>query len=149
MALVAVTVTPEVDPPDAVDDYFTATADEVLSIGAPGVADNDNHPDGTAFSVVPSTETTEFGGSIAINSDGSFTYTPPAGFDGRDTFSYTITDGSLTDTATVAIEVEAVTADAPFYVYDIDFESKSGGRFWRAVFQIRSDVEQQWRWRSR
>lgn len=24
-------------------------------------------------------------------------------------------------------------------MYDIDFESKSGGRFWRAVFQIRSD----------
>ena len=46
------------------------------------------------------------GGTVAVNPDGTFTYLPPAGFTGTDTFTYTITDSSgLSDKATVSIGV--------------------------------------------
>jgi hypothetical protein len=77
--------------------------------------------------------------SFALYSDGSFTYAPTAGFTGTDIFSYTASDGNGgTDTATVSIDVSAVTPNA-LYVYDIRFESKRGNKDWRAVFEIRSD----------
>ncbi|MCQ4349177.1 cadherin-like domain-containing protein [Pseudomonas stutzeri] len=43
---------------------------------------------------------------------GSYTYTPPADFHGIDTVDYTVTDGSLTDTATLTLTVTPVN-DAP------------------------------------
>ena len=46
------------------------------------------------------------GGTVALNPDGTFTYLPPAGFTGTDTFTYTITDSSgLSDKGTVSIAV--------------------------------------------
>jgi uncharacterized repeat protein (TIGR01451 family) len=43
-------------------------------------------------------------GSVIMQADGSFTYEPPPGFVGTDTFEYTVTDGSFNlDTATVSI----------------------------------------------
>lgn len=51
--------------------------------------------------------------SFVLNSDGSFTYTPDANFNGTDTFRYTATDGTMTsDVTTVTIQVGAVN-DAP------------------------------------
>src|SRR5205085_1085668 len=42
---------------------------------------------------------TTAGGKVTINSDGSYTYSPPAGYDGPDSFSFTIqtTDGDSSD----------------------------------------------------
>jgi hypothetical protein len=50
------------------------------------------------------------GGTVSVNADGSFTYLPPVGFTGSDTFTYTIrnsTDATLTDTGTVTVTVGA------------------------------------------
>ncbi len=47
-------------------------------------------------------------GSITLAEDGSFTYTPDEGFTGTDSFVYTLTDGSATDTATLTFIVNAV-----------------------------------------
>ena len=45
-------------------------------------------------------------GVLALNSDGSFTYTPNPGFVGSDTFTYKVNDGSVdSNTATVTIDV--------------------------------------------
>lgn len=47
-------------------------------------------------------------GTVVVNPDGSYTYTPNAGFTGVDSFSYTITDANgNTTTATVRITVTA------------------------------------------
>jgi hypothetical protein len=79
-------------------------------------------------------------GTAVINADNTITYTPNSGFIGIDTFDYTISDGNGgTDTATVSIEVSAANAETALYVYDIHFESKAGGKFWQAVFEIRGD----------
>ncbi|HHC78266.1 MAG TPA: hypothetical protein ENK46_00175, partial [Flavobacteriia bacterium] len=46
------------------------------------------------------------GGTVVVNPNGTFTYTPLGGYTGLDTFTYTITNESgLTDTATVRINV--------------------------------------------
>jgi len=51
--------------------------------------------------------------SFALNSDGSFSYTPNANFNGSDSFQYKANDGSLdSNTVTVTITVNAVN-DAP------------------------------------
>ncbi|MCQ4349185.1 cadherin-like domain-containing protein [Pseudomonas stutzeri] len=51
-------------------------------------------------------------------SPSSYTYTPPADFHGTDTVDYTVTDGSLTDTATLTLTVTPVN-DAPLANYDM------------------------------
>ena len=48
-------------------------------------------------------------GTLTLNADGSFSYTPNAGFWGTDSFTYTATDGPATSTpATVTITVYSV-----------------------------------------
>jgi hypothetical protein len=131
------------DAPVAVDDDFSTAVDTVLSIATPGVLDNDSDVDGDAFSAVPiNYGATTNGGVVTLNSDGSFTYTPPSGSAGTDTFGYTIADGNGgTDTATVSINVTSGSPDV-IYVFDITFESKANkGKDWRAVFQIRTDSD--------
>ncbi|HEY7385402.1 MAG TPA: Ig-like domain-containing protein, partial [Beijerinckiaceae bacterium] len=49
-------------------------------------------------------------GSVTVNADGTFTYTPDANFDGTDTFSYTLTDANNdASEATVTMTVPAST----------------------------------------
>ena len=125
--------------PTAVADSYSALKDQPLNVLAPGVLGNDSDGDNDSIAAVPWSGTTTSGGQVALNSDGSFTYTPPTGFTGSDTFSYTVTDGTLSsDPATVSIEVSSASANA-LYVYDIRFESKRGDKDWRAIFEIRSD----------
>src|SRR4029079_15707860 len=56
--------------------------------------------------------------AVTLASDGSFTYTPAANFNGTDSFTYTATDGTaVSNVATVTITVTAVN-DAPVAVAD-------------------------------
>lgn len=47
-------------------------------------------------------------GNVTLNTDGSFDYTPQTGFVGVDTFSYTATNGTNSDAATVSITVNPI-----------------------------------------
>ncbi|WP_203156012.1 tandem-95 repeat protein [Methylobacterium aquaticum] len=51
-------------------------------------------------------------GSVAFQPDGTLTYTPDADFAGTDRFTYTVTAGGTTETATVTVTVRPVN-DAP------------------------------------
>ncbi|MBB98715.1 MAG: hypothetical protein CML67_04145 [Rhodobacteraceae bacterium] len=52
-------------------------------------------------------------GTVSMNSDGTYTYTPNANFNGTDSFTYTVDDGNGgTDTGTVFLTVNAIN-DAP------------------------------------
>ena len=85
---------------------------------ANGVLANDVDPNGQKLTAKLGTTTTN--GSLTLNADGSFTYTPTSStFTGTDTFTYTATDGTLTSTVTtVTIAVDTnttITANAvPF-----------------------------------
>lgn len=76
---------------------------------AQGVLTNDSNPDNgnnTGMTASGPTTTTQ-GGNLTINSDGSFSYNPPAGFAGTDSFTYTatVTATGKTDTGTVTLNV--------------------------------------------
>lgn len=102
--------------PLAFADSYNATKDTPLSIPAPGVLSNDTGTPAPAAQPIAGGATTQ-GGTVTLNANGSFNYTPPAGFEGADTFNYTATNGlSPNDTATVTINVDAgpaVTTTSP------------------------------------
>ncbi len=93
--------------PVAVDDTYAATGNIRISVAAPGVLGND-------FAGIPSASitappvTSANGGDVTLNADGSFTYNPPAGFEGTDTFSYTLTNSEGSNSATVTINVSGM-----------------------------------------
>jgi hypothetical protein len=45
-------------------------------------------------------------GSVSIGAGGNVTYTPASGYSGPDSFTYTVTSGGVTETATVTVEVK-------------------------------------------
>ncbi|MDH3793206.1 MAG: cadherin-like domain-containing protein, partial [Rhodospirillales bacterium] len=116
IATVAITVTPVNDAPVAVDDAYATDEDVVLNVAAPGVLGNDTDADGDPLSAV--LDVGPANGTLALNGDGSFTYTPNANFNGPDSFTYHANDGAAdSNIATVAITVNAVN-DAPVAVDD-------------------------------
>jgi VCBS repeat-containing protein len=99
------------DPPAAVDDSYTTPKDSTLRISAPGVLNNDSDPNGDVLNATIVSNPTD--GSLTLNATGSFIYDPDADFTGTDSFTYSATDGTLTDTATVSINVTPVDDAAP------------------------------------
>ena len=115
-ATVAITVTAVNDTPDAVDDSFSTAEDTVLTVTAPGVLGNDTDPDGDTLTTTLGAGPTH--GTVTLNANGSFTYTPAANYNGPDSFTYTAKDATTTSApATVAITVTPVN-DPPAAVND-------------------------------
>ena len=108
------------DPVDAKDDAFS-TKEGVAVSGNVLANDVDlDLPDGDKLSAFLNTSPGK--GTLSFSADGSFTYTPNAGFDGTDTFTYTVRDrgqdgiagnaDDTLDTATVTITVSNVNLSA-------------------------------------
>ena len=101
------------DDPDAVDDAFSAELDKDVTFNVLG---NDSDPDGDPITL---TSVTPLLGTVTFTSAGEVVYTPPVGFVGTDTLTYTISDGNGgTDIATVTITVDADVNDPPVAVDD-------------------------------
>ena len=110
-ATVTLTVRPLNDAPVATADHYNATEDQPLSVGAGGVLSNDSDPEGDALTAA--VVDGPLHGTLALSSNGTFTYTPAADFNGSDRFTSRPSDGALDgNTATVTIDVAAVN-DAP------------------------------------
>jgi VCBS repeat-containing protein len=124
--VVTITVTPVNDAPEAVDDSYTTNEGTVLTITAPGVLGNDTDVDSLTLSAI--LDSGPANGTLVLNADGSFTYTPNAGFSSTDTFTYTVSDGDGgTDTGLVRITVNATGNDAPDFV-EIDDRTVTEGQ---------------------
>ena len=81
-----------------------------LPFSAPGVLGNDFDVDGdTLLSLLTSVPTS---GSVVMNNDGGFTYTPPMNWFGTATFEYAASDGQSLSTATVTIIVPPTSLSA-------------------------------------
>ncbi|MCA9172704.1 MAG: tandem-95 repeat protein, partial [Planctomycetales bacterium] len=87
------TITAVNDAPVATDDAYSTNEDTPLTIAATGVLGNDTDVDGDTLTAALATGPSN--GSVTVNGDGSFTYTPDANFNGTDTFTYTVSDGAL------------------------------------------------------
>ncbi|MCX8792823.1 tandem-95 repeat protein [Vibrio parahaemolyticus] len=100
---VSVDVTPVNDAPVAKDDIATTQEDTAVTIDA---LPNDTDIDGDKLSI-QSASVPETQGKVEIV-DGKLVFTPAENFHGDAEITYTITDGALTDQATVNVTVNAV-----------------------------------------
>ncbi|MDW8069689.1 MAG: Ig-like domain-containing protein [Anaerolineae bacterium] len=122
-AYVTITVNPVNDPPVAVDDSYSMNEDSSLTIPGPGVLSNDTDPDGNPLTAELVSGPAK--GTVNLNPNGSFTYTPNPNFFGTDSFTYRAYDGEFySGVATVTITVVNVndppTAQNDTYTVDED-----------------------------
>ncbi len=103
-------------PPNAENDTYEVATNATLNIGVPGVLGNDTDADGDTlvvtqylinsitYSAGNPANLTE--GTITINANGGFTFTPAANYNGNiPVINYSISDGTSTDTANLAISI--------------------------------------------
>ena len=112
---VTITVNTVNDAPVGVSDDDTTPEDTAFT--TINVLTNDTDTENDTLSVSASDISSANGGVVVNNGDGTFDYTPPANFNGVDTFNYTVSDNDLTSSAQVSITVTAVN-DAPTAVDD-------------------------------
>lgn len=89
--------------PIAVNDNVILSAKNALLID---VLANDWDPDGDSLTIRAVSQGAK--GSVEIRADGGLFYTPEKSFKGRDSFSYTISDGDKTATTMVEVSLERV-----------------------------------------
>lgn len=91
-------------PPEPGDDEYDAIGNVLLAVDAAnGILANDQ---GDGNEVTSFDSTSAQGGQVHVNPDGSFTYNPPAGFEGEDSFGYVVTGFGGSAAGTVVITVE-------------------------------------------
>ncbi|MFC1727572.1 tandem-95 repeat protein [Patescibacteria group bacterium] len=103
-AIVAITVTPVNDAPVANPDTESVDEDTVLTLAKWDLVGNDEDVDGDTLTLTDVSNPVN--GSVLI--DGDVVFTPTANYNGPASFDYTVSDGALTDTATVSITVDPV-----------------------------------------
>lgn len=120
-ALVNITVAEVNDAPAAGDDFFDVepgslgvftTTTLLLNDSAGPVSESDQ-------SLTLESVTASDSGATVVIEDGNVIYTPADGFTGDDTFTYTISDGELTATGTVNVDVS-------FQFRHVSFEFPAG-----------------------
>jgi VCBS repeat-containing protein len=106
VATVSITVTPVNDPPVAANGTAT-TPEDTLLIGSVSATDVDSS--NLTYSLVAGAAH----GTVTVNSNGSYAYTPAANYNGPDSFTFKANDGQAdSNVATVSITVTPVD-DAP------------------------------------
>jgi VCBS repeat-containing protein len=91
--------------PSATPDTYTTTFNTPLTVAAPGLLSNDSSALSLALTAL--IDTVPSHGSLTVNSNGSFTYTPNPGYAGVDTFTYKAFDGFASAPVSVSITVAA------------------------------------------
>jgi hypothetical protein len=99
--------------PVAVADTYATFANLPLVVDAAnGVLANDSDAEGQSLSALLATGPTAEQGTLILNTDGSFTFTPAAGFTGTASFTYQAHDGYVgSEVVTVTIQVN------PYNIY--------------------------------
>jgi len=107
-ATVSITVVGVNDPPKAVNDTYTVVEDTQLTVGLTNrILLNDTDAESDPLTAVRISGPSN--GTLNLNSNGTFTYTPAPNFSGVDTFVYRANDGATnSNTATVTINVTGI-----------------------------------------
>ncbi|MEO8615552.1 MAG: Ig-like domain-containing protein, partial [Luteolibacter sp.] len=102
-------------PPVATADSYSTDEDVVLVVpSATGVLVNDTDPESVAMTAILDVGPTH--GTLALNLNGDFTYTPAANYFGPDSFTYHASDGvSSSAITTVSLTINSVN-DAPTFI---------------------------------
>ena len=115
---VTITVTPVQHAPIAGNDAYTTAQDTTLTVSAPGVLANDGDQDGDTLTLQTTPVAAPSNGTVALAADGSFTYTPNAGFTGPDSFTYRVDDGtgrSADGVVTITVSASAPTSSTLYF----------------------------------
>ncbi|MBM4035010.1 MAG: tandem-95 repeat protein, partial [Planctomycetes bacterium] len=116
------------DPPIASSDAYQTNQNQALNVAAPGVLANDTDADGDTLTAI--LDAVPAHGSVTLNANGSFTYTPTTGYSGTDSFTYEAYDGTtLSNETTVTI---TVSAPAPTAVISIAMSKSVSKSYWKA-----------------
>jgi hypothetical protein len=119
VATVSITIDAVNHAPVATDDAFSVDQDTTLTVDPAGVLANDSDPDNDPLTAILVAAPSN--GTLDLRSDGSFDYTPSAGYAGSDSFTYRAGDGSdVSPVATVTIDVERFPGMINFHDYSID-----------------------------
>ena len=102
-ATVTIAIEDVSEAPTAVGDTASTNEGEAASID---VLHNDADPEGDLLTV--SLESAPEGGAATVEANGAITYTPRPDHHGPDAFTYSISDGEYSATATVVVNVRAV-----------------------------------------
>ena len=115
-----VTVSPVNDALTCQDVDLSTATDTPLPINvASDLLSACNDPDGDPVSLDSTTQPAQPGATLTDDGAGTLTYTPPPGFTGNDSFTYTATDGNGTvDTKTVQVTVGTVQVFGNFTMLD-------------------------------
>ncbi len=103
VATVTVAITNPNEPPVANDDAYQTLVDAPLTIAEPGVLANDYDANENALTAVLVNNVAH--GTLSLNPDGSFTYTPDAGYEGDDQFTYKARGAVDSAAATVTLTI--------------------------------------------
>ena len=124
---VTITVSGTNDVPVATSGISVSGNEDTVISGTALASDADNTAEELAFSLAAGGAPEN--GSVVIQQDGSFVYTPNANFFGSDKFTYRVqdTDGAF-DTETIAISVASVN-DAPTAVADKGAASRRANNY--------------------
>lgn len=106
-------------PPNTTEDSYTTVEDSTLAVTiADGLLANDIDLEGDAITVSVASQPAH--GSVMLEPDGSFNYSPRPDFFGIDRFDYVASDGQKSASTAVTIEVknqfDAISADAGFSI---------------------------------
>jgi hypothetical protein len=88
---------------NAADDRVEAAVDRTLAIAVADLVINDSDPEGDAFTLLAVGGAPA--GAVTMRDAAAVAYTPPAGFVGTDSFTYTVSDGAAVREATATITV--------------------------------------------
>ncbi|HYJ86311.1 MAG TPA: Ig-like domain-containing protein, partial [Pyrinomonadaceae bacterium] len=125
-------IDPPPQPPVAVNDL---AATVFQTPGFIPVLRNDSDVDSPVLTVVAGQSPTNKGGSAVVHDNGTpantaddgIFYTPPPQYSGLDQFTYTISDGALTATATVTVGIAPFCSPEPTGTFLADFETDNNG----------------------
>jgi Bacterial Ig domain len=110
--------------PLALPDSYASTGNVGITIpAASGLKANDFDDNIPGLTITAGTFATTQGGSIMISADGSFMYTPPAGFTGSDTYTYTLNDANGVGGGVPATDLGLVTMTVSNLIWFIDNSS--------------------------
>ena len=113
--------------PLALPDAYTCIGNVGLNVpAANGVKVNDFDDNTAGLTITAGTFATTQGGSIMLNADGSFMYTPPAGFTGTDTYIYTLNDGNGVGAPVPATDPGTITFTVSNMIWFVDNSAAAG-----------------------
>lgn len=108
--------------PTANDDSYAVNVNGLLTVAAAsGLLSNDTGFNAATHRLESTSIVSQYGARLTIAADGSFTYDPPAGFSGVDTFAYTVRSDTGAAAAVVTIDVTGQT------VWFVDDSAAAGG----------------------